>query len=195
MHGAIARNDTTSTRPAHGPDDLILRIARERDRTAFTALFESFAPRLKGYLLRQGARPAEAEELVQEAMVAVWRKAELFDPSRASAATWIFRIARNLRLDAARRDRHADAYQPDLSEEPEPPRTPEGIEAARQRDALVRTALAELPPEQLEVLRMSFFHDRPHAEIAQALRLPLGTVKSRIRLALQRLRASLEGET
>jgi len=206
MHGATARNETTSAGPApivvggatatmtRGPDDLILLIAIERDRAAFTTLFESFAPRLKSYLMRQGARPAEAEELVQEAMVAVWRKAELFDPCRASAATWIFRIARNLRLDAARRDRHADAYQPDLSDAPESPPTPEGLAAERQQEANVRSALADLPPEQLEVLRMSFFHDRPHAEIAQALRLPLGTVKSRIRLALQRLRASLEGD-
>jgi RNA polymerase sigma-70 factor (ECF subfamily) len=208
MHGAIARDETTSAGSQAGrlvagdptptmtrsSDDLILLVAREQDRAAFSALFESFAPRLKGYLVRQGARPAEAEELVQEAMVAVWRKAALFDPSRASAATWIFRIARNLRIDAARRDRHADAYQPDLSEAPDPPSTPEGLAAARQQDARVHVALAGLPADQREVLRMSFFHDRPHAEIAQELRLPLGTVKSRIRLALQRLRASLDGE-
>jgi len=178
----------------HDAEELILSIARERDREAFARLFDSFAPRLKNYLVRQGARPAEAEEFVQEAMVAVWRKAEQFDPARASAATWIFRIARNLRLDAVRRDRLSDAWRPDLSDAPDPPETPEGLTAAGQRDARVRLALAGLPPEQLDVLRMSFFHDRPHAEIAEALRLPLGTVKSRIRLALQRLRASLEEE-
>ena len=209
MHGAIARDGETASgapplrlvasgcEPAMnpGPDELIILIARNQDRIAFATLFQSFAPRLKSYLLRQGARPVEAEELAQEAMITIWRKAALFDPARASAATWMFRIARNLRLDAARRDRHASAYWADLSEEPAPPSTPEFLEAARQRDAHVRGEVAKLPAEQLEVLRLSFFQDQPHAQIAEALRLPLGTVKSRIRLALQRLRGSLEAES
>jgi RNA polymerase sigma-70 factor (ECF subfamily) len=174
-------------------DDLFLAIARDRDRSAFAALFHSYAPRLKTYLLRQGAPPALAEELVQEAMVLVWRKAALFDPARASASTWIFRIARNLRVDAQRRDRRHDGV-PDLSEAPEPPQTPEGAQLVRQRDERVRTALSDLPADQAELLRLSFFQDRPHAEIAQQLNLPLGTVKSRIRRAVQQLRSALEDE-
>ncbi len=175
-------------------DGLILAIARDGDRDAFAALFQHFAPRLKSYLMRRGAAPAHAEELAQEAMVSVWRKAALFDPARASAATWIFRIARNLQLDAVRRDRVSAAWAPDLSEAPEPPETPEAAELTRQRDQRLRTAVAGLSPDQLQVLRLSFFQDLPHSEIADELALPLGTVKSRIRLALSRLRAALEGE-
>jgi RNA polymerase sigma-70 factor (ECF subfamily) len=175
-------------------ESLILAVARDRDRGAFASLFESFAPRLKSYLMRQGALPAEAEELAQEALVTVWRKAALFDPGRASAATWIFRIARNLRLDGLRHNRHADTYRPDLSEEPDPPDTPEALQLTRQRDERVRAAVATLSPDQLQVLRLAFFQDRAHSDIAEALQLPLGTVKSRIRLALQRLRAALEVE-
>jgi RNA polymerase sigma-70 factor (ECF subfamily) len=175
-------------------DDLIRAIARDRDRDAFVALFQTYASKLKSYLMRQGEPAAQAEELAQEAMVLVWRKAALFDPSRATASTWIFRIARNLRIDALRRDHRLEAYKPDPSEAPDPPVTPEGVQLARQRDERVRDALSGLAPDQVEVLRLSFFQDRPHAEIAQALNLPLGTVKSRIRRAVQQLRTVLEGD-
>lgn len=207
MHGAIAHavdgklepgpvlsGHVDFARDGRGFDGLIVAVALQRDRDAFAALFDHFAPRLKGYLIRLGASPAQAEELAQDAMVSVWRKAELFDPSRASAATWIFRIARNLRLDAVRRDRLQAAYEPDISEAPEPQQTPEGATLSRQRDERVRVALLTLSQDQVQVLRLSFFQDRPHSEIADELELPLGTVKSRIRNALQRLRAALEGE-
>ena len=181
------------------PDDpnaliVAIAIAVAGDREAFAALFLAFAPRVKSYLLRQGASATVAEELAQEALVTVWRKAALFDPAKASAATWIFRIARNLRLDALRRERHASTYEPDASQAPEAPPTPEALELAHQRERRVRQALVALPPEQIDVLRLSFFQDKPHAEIARELRLPLGTVKSRVRTALQRLRAALETE-
>ncbi|MCR5878907.1 sigma-70 family RNA polymerase sigma factor [Phenylobacterium sp. J367] len=207
MHGATAQfagigpESVESLRsvsrrvPTGSPaDGLILAIAQRRDREAFAALFEHFAPRVKGYLIRLGVPAAQAEELAQDALVAVWRKAELFDPARASASTWIFRIARNLRLDAGRRDRTAAAFEPDLSDAPDPPETPEATALTRQREERVRRALAELTPDQVKVLRLSFFQDCPHSEIAETLGLPLGTVKSRIRLALARLRAELEGE-
>lgn len=207
MHGAIAQRSETGGRAfpvltedvGDAPlsslaDARIVAIARDGDREAFVALFQQFAPRLKSYLIRMGAPPALAEELAQEAMVTVWRKAHLFDPSRASASTWIFRIARNLRLDLARRERTAGGFEPDLTDAPDPPQTPEGAELLRQRDEQVRRALTQLSAEQLHVLQLSFFEDRPHAQIAEALGLPLGTVKSRIRLALGRLRGALEGE-
>lgn len=207
MHGAAAHSvvgkwEPVSVRSRHVDcpdgaqphDALLLAVARRRDRDAFAALFEHFAPRLKGYLVRLGAPPAQAEELAQDAMVAVWRKAEQFDPARSSAATWIFRIARNLRVDLARRDQVRAGFEPDLADAPEPPETPEFAALTRQRDERIRAALSGLSQDQVQVLRLSFFQDRPHSEIADALGLPLGTVKSRIRLALQRLRAALEGE-
>lgn len=194
MSVTLPTDEGMNARMRSPADALIVAIARHRDRDAFAALFEHFAPRVKGYLIRLGLPPAQAEEMAQDVLVAVWRKAELFDPARASAATWIFRIARNLRLDALRRERNAAAYEPDLSDAPEAPETPEVATLARQRDAAVHRALAELTSDQISVLRLSFFQDCPHSEIAEMLGLPLGTVKSRIRLALQRLRAALEGE-
>lgn len=178
--------------PPH--DALLLAVATHRDRDAFAALFEHFAPRLKGYLIRLGAPPAQAEELAQDAMVSVWRKAEQFDPGRSSAATWIFRIARNLRVDLARRDKVMAGFEPDLTDAPDAPETPEAAAVARQRDDRIRIAMSSLSQDQVQVLRLSFFQDRPHSEIADELDLPLGTVKSRIRLALLKLRAALEGE-
>lgn len=206
MHAAIAPrleregrqpvvlNDGPSYPPSKAADALVLAIAEHRDRDAFAALFEHFAPRVKNYLMRLGTPSLEAEELAQEALVTVWRKAAQFDAGRASAGTWIFRIARNLRLDAVRRDRRSASYEPDPTETLDPPETPEAIQVNRQRDLRVHLAMAGLSVEQVEVLRLSFFQDCPHAEIAETLGLPLGTVKSRIRLALQRLREALEAQ-
>ncbi len=176
-----------------GPDRLILDIAARADRAAFTALFVQFAPRVKAYLVRRGLDAAPAEELAQEALLAVWRKAAQFDPARASAAAWIFTIARNLRIDAARRTQFA-LRAPDPTDEPPAAPTADVILVAEQRGARVGAALATLPAEQLDVIRLAFFDDRPHAEIERVLGIPLGTVKSRLRLAMSRLRKLLEDD-
>lgn len=172
-------------------DRLIEAVARDRCRDSFARLFEHFAPRLKAYLMRAGAAPGVAEDFAQDAMLVVWRKADLFDAGRARAATWIFTIARNRRIDALRRDSHAPAT-PDVSLTPDDPARPDDIFQSGDEARRVHAAMAGLPPEQVELIRQSFFHDRPHAEIAETLGLPLGTVKSRIRAALQKLRAALE---
>jgi RNA polymerase sigma-70 factor (ECF subfamily) len=182
-----------------GPGDLdgedpsawIADIAATRSRERFALLFAHFAPKVKGYLMRLGAGPELAEELAQETLLTVWRKAAAFDPNRASAATWIFTIARNLRVDALRRERHPDDFEhePGLMPEDDPP--PDAVVVALQRLNRVREALGDLPAEQVEVVRMSFFEDKPHGEISGDLGLPLGTVKSRLRLALARLRTKL----
>jgi RNA polymerase sigma-70 factor (ECF subfamily) len=182
----------SSDRPGDLADasSLVVRVA-QRDRAAFARLFEHFAPRVKSYMLKLGATPAVAEELAQEAMLTVWRKADSFDPARAGAAAWIFTIARNLRIDAARRDRIFSMLdgQPreDASEEP----GPDAILAAGQRAGRIRDAMTTLSRDQVEVIRLSFFEDKAHGEIATTLRLPLGTVKSRLRLAMTRLKALL----
>ncbi|MDX2238593.1 MAG: sigma-70 family RNA polymerase sigma factor [Hyphomonadaceae bacterium] len=202
----LALRDRASTRPGAQAEQpapaasdrahfaaLMRRVAETQDRDAFAALFAYYAPRVKSYLLRIGAGEALAEELTQEAMLVVWRKAALFDPAQASVSTWIFRIARNRRIDAARRD-----GKPALSAE-EPMLAPAQTEApderlsALEREDAVRAALADLPPEQIALLQAAFYEGLSHSEIAAREGLPLGTVKSRIRLAFGRLRAKLDG--
>jgi RNA polymerase sigma-70 factor (ECF subfamily) len=171
--------------------DCILAIAARRDRQCFADLFLHFGPRLKSFFLRLGVSPGQAEDLVQETMLTVWRKAGQFDPTRAGAATWIFTVARNLRIDLKRRERDP-ALLAELYDGPAEP-LPSDMVIAAEHGRRVRQAMAELPAEQVEVIRLSFFEDRPHGEIAALLGIPLGTVKSRARLAMARLRALAEG--
>ncbi|WP_363352217.1 sigma-70 family RNA polymerase sigma factor [Methylocystis echinoides] len=172
--------------------ELISRLARESDRQAFATLFAYYFPRVKAYLLRAGAAPAAAEELAQETMLRVWRKAPAFDPQAGAASTWIFVIARNLRIDRLRGERSFDHLDLDPSEEPDAPPTGEAIAIVKERRERVRKALAALSREQALIIELFYFEERPHAEIARRLGLPLGTVKSRVRLAVQRLRSQLE---
>jgi len=167
------------------------RVAQLRDRAAFGQLFGHFAPRLKGYLIRLGCDAGAAEELVQDVMLTVWRRAESFDAAQAGVATWIFTIARNRRIDRLRSERHP-AFDPNdpLLVPDEAENAEQGIETA-EREHSLRSAIMRLPKEQAELLQMAFFEDQPHSGIAAATRLPLGTVKSRIRLALARLRREL----
>lgn len=171
-------------------------MATAADRQAFAALFKHFAPRVKGFLMRAGTSAELAEELAQETMVALWRRAASFDSARASATTWVFTIARNLRIDHHRRhgaaplDAQGDLEAIEQAVEDAP--VPEERVLAVQRERGVHVALERLPAEQARVLRMSFFEEHPHARIAQELGIPLGTVKSRIRLAVEHLRRTLE---
>ncbi len=166
-------------------------IATRGDRAAFAQLFSYFAPRVKAYLLRLGLPAARAEELAQECLLLVWRKAAQFNPETTGAAAWIFTIARNLRVDAARRDRLAQVEEDPTDAAPAPTPADHQLHSAQRAERL-RTAMARLPAEQADVVRLSFFDDRPHAEIEQALGIPLGTVKSRLRLAMARLRTLLD---
>jgi len=157
-------------------------------------LFSHFAPRIKTFMQRSGSSEVQAEELSQEAMLAVWRKAALFDPATASASTWIFTIARNLRIDAFRRERRggvAETSDIEMEFQVDEAPLPDARLAMSQIEQRVQTALAELSDEQIRVVELSFFEDKAHAEIARILEIPLGTVKSRLRLAMGRLRTLL----
>jgi RNA polymerase sigma-70 factor (ECF subfamily) len=177
---------------AAGPSAWIVDIAETRSRDSFALLFSHFAPRVKSYLIKLGARSEQAEELAQEALLTVWRKAAYYDPARASASTWIFTIARNLRIDAIRREHHPEDLEHEPELRPAAPASADDVVSAGEREARVRVAIEGLSDEQAEVVRLSFFHDKAHSEISAALGLPLGTVKSRLRLAMTRLRGQLE---
>jgi len=169
--------------------EFVAAVASRRDREAFAALFRHFGPRLKTFFMRGGMSPGLAEDLVQETMLSVWRKASYFDPARAGVATWIFTIARNLRIDHLRRQRNPA----DLPHEPvETLPSLEDVLLDAERDLRVRNALSGLSPEQQTIIRLSYYSEKSQAEIAGELGIPLGTVKSRARLAMNRLRALLE---
>ena len=173
--------------------DMIEAIAARQDRAAFAALFRHFAPRVKAFLMRGGADADAAQEVAQEALIVVWRKAASFDRSRASAATWIYTIARNKRIDLLRR-----TGKPPIETEdwlavfaPGEDDADKSI-LAGQTYTRMQELLRSLSADQLVVVQKAFFEDKSHTAIADELKLPLGTVKSRIRMALGRLRQALE---
>jgi len=171
--------------------ELMSAVAEHADRQAFAVLFDHFAPRIKAFLMRQGAEAAAAEELVQETLLTVWRRAETFDPAQATVSTWIFTIARNKRIDRLRRDGkpELDPYDPLLL--PEADDVEGSVERAQQNRRLKR-AIEALPPEQADLVRLAYYGDMVHTAIAEETGIALGTVKSRLRLAMRRLRRSLE---
>jgi RNA polymerase sigma-70 factor, ECF subfamily len=187
----MRREGEAAAGAAKSPADWIAAIAQQQDRAAFASLFEFYAPRIKTMLTRLGAAADTAEDVAQETLLTVWRKASYFDPARASASAWIYTIARNLRIDRLRDDKRAKLYAPYEMVEPEAPVGPDSALNATERDERVHAALKQLSAEQVRVLQLSFFEGRAHGDIAALLDLPLGTVKSRVRLAMTRLRQLL----
>jgi len=192
-------------RQSHGPQvvqtngrylmsmtEILQRIAEGADVEAFRKLFEAYAPRVKTYMMRQGADANTAEELAQETLLTVWRKAALYSGEKGSATTWIFTIARNLRIDKLRREMAwvalPDGYDQKVSHDA----NPDEALAEQERRTRIQQALAELPPDQHEVVVLSYVDGLSHGEIADRLRLPLGTVKSRMRLAYSKIRDAVE---
>jgi RNA polymerase sigma-70 factor (ECF subfamily) len=170
------------------PAQLIATIAQQRDRTAFAALFGFYAPRIKTMLMRMGEGAEAAEDIAQDTLLTIWRKAAQYDPARASASAWVYAIARNLRVDRLRQNQRAKAFALYEAAESGEAEGPDGSLDAAERERRVRAAMQGLPEEQVTVVKLSFFEGRPHGDIAEALKLPLGTVKSRLRLAMSRLR-------
>ncbi len=168
---------------------LILRVRDHQDEAAFAKLFNHFAPRIKGFLIKSGTNSVVAEECAQDVMATLWHKARLFDPARASAATWIFTIARNRRIDMYRQQNRPEPT--DLPWGPEPQAEAADTLALAQETAKLSKALETLPEKQKNIIKRAFYGELSHAELAQETGLPLGTIKSRIRLALDRLRKAM----
>ncbi len=195
LNGAMTASSKTSEAgdgTAPSLSDMVVAVGRRRDRVAFAGLFAHFAPRLKAYLMRSGCEATAAEEVVQEVMVTLWRRAETFDPGQASASTWVFTIARNKRIDMVRRERRPEIDPDDPALRPEAEPAADHAVESLQDSKRLREAMSVLPAEQQEILRLAYFEDLPHSAIAERCDMPLGTVKSRIRLALTRLRKTLK---
>jgi RNA polymerase sigma-70 factor (ECF subfamily) len=173
--------------------DLLQRIAERADPAAFRELYEAYGPRVKAYMMRKGADAGTAEDLAQETLLTVWRKAALYAGEKGSMTTWVFAIARNLRIDRLRREipwqELPEGRLAEASSEPQP----DEAMAEKEQQQRVQAALAELPPEQKEVVSLAYLEGLSHSEIAERLGLPLGTVKSRMRIAYQKIRQTLEG--
>jgi RNA polymerase sigma-70 factor (ECF subfamily) len=170
---------------------LLAAVAERHDRGAFLALFNHFAPRLKGYMKKLGTPEPLAEELAQDVMFTVWRKAEAYDPAKSAVSSWVFTIARNLRIDALRREQRRifDPNEPSLAPVPAP--LADAQIQSSQQDRRVRDLLGHLPREQAAVVSLAFYEGKSHGEIAAYLAIPLGTVKSRMAEAVRRLRQTL----
>ena len=168
----------------------MIRIRDDKDQAAFAELFQHFAPRVKGFLMKSGSDASLAEECAQEVLATCWHKAHMFDPARASVATWIFTIARNRKIDVLRKQRHPEPE--DLAWGPEEEPDQADVIALQQESELLGQAIAQLPAAQRSLIEQAYFGDLSHSEIARKTGLPLGTIKSRIRLALERLRHAMK---
>ncbi len=194
--GGVTSRPRSSAPAAAELGNWVRLVAEGSDRAAFARLFEYFAPRLIAFFARSGLPRDAAEEVTQETMISLWTKASLYDPANAGVATWVFTIARNARIDRARREGRRARVETETLEVEEPvDASGEDHLLTGERDEHVRLAVEALPPEQAKVIRLSFFADKSHAEIARELGLPLGTVKSRLRLAMAKIRAAWESES
>ena len=165
-------------------------VRATQDQKAFAEIFGHFAPRVTAFLMKSGTHPDLAEEVSQEVMATLWRKAHMFDPTKASVSTWIFTIARNRKIDILRKQRRPEPE--DLTWGPQEEPDQEDVLALQQESEQLGEALAALPEKQKDLILKAYYGELTHSEIAEKTGLPLGTIKSRIRLALERLRHQLK---
>ncbi len=192
LESAWVRPRAPIAQSARFMSDLLRNVAERGDAEAFQELFESYVPRVKAYMVRHGADATTAEELAQETLLTVWRKAKLYSGEKGSATTWIFTIARNLRIDRLRREIPWQELPSGYAEEPSTDAPPDEVLSERERGERVKAALAKLPADQHEVVVLAYIEGLSHSEIASRLGLPLGTVKSRMRLAYLKVREAIE---
>ena len=172
-------------------ENLLAKVGAEKDKDAFVSLFNYFAPRVKSYMLKNGASDSTAEEIVQNTFITVWEKAASYNPKKAAASTWIFTVARNKRIDALRRDKNTDVNSENPAIENAVAEAVGENYAEAEDVEKLNAAIATLPPEQSELLRLAFFEEKSHSDISAETKIPLGTVKSRLRLAMEMLKSIL----
>ena len=173
-------------------EELIEHIAATQDREAFRTLFNNYAGRIKAFALKSpgtSGSGAVADEIVQETLLKIWRNAGQFNRSKASADAWVFTIARNARIDMQRRNKHY-ANQLDIDDVYYEPESPGPVADLRQNQIQknISEGLDQLSEEQALVLRKMYMEGKSQSEIAEEFGIPLGTIKSRTRLALSRMR-------
>jgi RNA polymerase sigma factor (sigma-70 family) len=192
MSGRVEMRRQTESDATPDFSALLVAVGERRDVEAFEVLFRHFAPRVKAFMARMAGESQKAEELMQETMIAVWNKAGSYDASKGAASTWIFTIARNLRIDAFRRDKRPefDPNDPAFVQDDAPPA--DEIFEAQEVSAQLHQAMKALSEDQMALLKLAFFEDHSHSTIASRLNIPLGTVKSRLRLAFVKLRSALD---
>ncbi|WP_298803359.1 sigma-70 family RNA polymerase sigma factor [uncultured Lentibacter sp.] len=171
---------------------LMLAVRDTRDKRAFGKLFDHFGPRLKGVAMRSGLSSGQAEDMVQDVMLTLWRKAHLFDPTRAQVSSWLYQIARNRQIDILRKENRpmpeALKAESEATEE-----SAADTLALDQEVSALKQALAKLKPAQREMVEKAYLGELSHTDIEAETGLPLGTIKSRIRLGLEKLRHELDG--
>ncbi len=190
----VARSETVTDSDANNKRTMwvthMYAVRDNQDKEAFADLFSHFAPRVKSFLMKSGASHDLAEECAQDVMATLWRKAHMFDPAKASVSTWIFTIARNRRIDMLRKQRRPEPEDLPWGPEAEPDQA--DVMALQEETDQLGQALSQLPEKQRTLIEKAYFGDLSHSEIAAETGLPLGTIKSRIRLALERLRHAMK---
>lgn len=168
---------------------LLVRIGADADRAAYKQLFDYYAPRIRAFLRGRRLSGPQVDDLTQDALLTIWRRASTFDPAKASASTWVFTVVRNLQIDLYRKEKRRGDL-PEHEPELQAPETPQPDQMLTRSEDVgrVKTAMMELPADQKEVLDLAFGQGFSHREIADHLDLPLGTVKSRVRLAMAKMR-------
>tara|TARA_Y100000589_G_scaffold330831_1_gene381806 strand:- start:1157 stop:1780 length:624 start_codon:yes stop_codon:yes gene_type:complete len=189
------RNIKADSFSADTDDDLTLcveLIGKNQDKLAFNSIFTYFAPRLKSFLVKAGSTDTQAEEVIQEVMIAVWTKSSTYDSNKSSVSTWIYTIARNKRIDKIRKEKRHFLTESDEGLEIPVDSTQEKEIFTAQVSNSLKKYMSNLPEEQSKLLKLSYFYNKTHADISAELKIPLGTVKSRIRLALTKMRHLVE---
>ena len=190
-----SRNIKADSFSASTDDDLTLcveLIGKNQDKLAFNSIFKYFAPRLKSFLVKAGSTDTQAEEVIQEVMIAVWTKSSTYDSNKSSVSTWIYTIARNKRIDKIRKEKRHYLSESDEGLEIPVDSTQEKEIFTAQVSNSLKKYMSNLPEEQSKLLKLSYFYNKTHADISAELKIPLGTVKSRIRLALTKMRHLVE---